>query len=26
LLEDGKHDVETWGRAMPAFMKWAYAR
>jgi enterochelin esterase-like enzyme len=26
LLEDGKHDVETWGRAMPVFMKWAFAR
>ena len=20
--EDGKHDVKTWGRAMPAFLKW----
>lgn len=24
LLDDGRHDVETWGRAMPVFMKWAY--
>ncbi|NML22139.1 esterase family protein [Pseudoflavitalea sp. G-6-1-2] len=23
-LPDGKHDVETWGKAMPAFLKWAY--
>lgn len=22
---DGKHDVETWGRAMPDFLKWAFA-
>lgn len=21
---DGKHDVETWGRAMPGFLKWAF--
>ncbi len=26
LLEDGRHDVETWGRSMPVFMKWAFAR
>jgi enterochelin esterase-like enzyme len=26
LLEDGKHDVETWGKAMPAFLKWAFPR
>jgi len=25
LLEDGKHDVETWGKAMPYFLKWAFA-
>lgn len=24
--EDGKHDVQTWGRAMPDFLKWAYGR
>ena len=24
LLDDGKHDVETWGKAMPAFLKWAF--
>ncbi|MDB5197305.1 MAG: hypothetical protein JWP88_1676, partial [Flaviaesturariibacter sp.] len=24
--EDGKHDVETWGRAMPDFLKWAWGR
>lgn len=22
--EDGRHDVETWGRAMPDFMKWGW--
>jgi len=22
--EDGKHDVRTWGRAMPAFLKWGW--
>ena len=21
---DGKHDVKTWGRAMPAFLKWGW--
>ena len=21
-LEDGKHDVETWGRVMPQFLQW----
>jgi enterochelin esterase-like enzyme len=26
LLEDGRHDVETWGKAMPAFMKWAFGK
>lgn len=25
LLEDGKHDVETWGRAMPFFLKWIFS-
>ena len=24
LLEDGKHDVPTWGKAMPVFLKWAF--
>ena len=24
--EDGKHDVKTWGRAMPAFLKWGWER
>ncbi len=24
LLEDGKHDVATWGKAMPYFLKWAF--
>jgi len=23
-LEDGKHDVPTWGKAMPAFLKWGW--
>jgi enterochelin esterase-like enzyme len=23
-LEDGRHDVETWGRAMPVFLRWAF--
>jgi enterochelin esterase-like enzyme len=22
--EDGRHDVPTWGRAMPAFLRWAF--
>jgi len=22
--EDGKHDVKTWGRAMPSFLKWGW--
>ncbi|HEU5164372.1 MAG TPA: alpha/beta hydrolase-fold protein, partial [Chitinophagaceae bacterium] len=22
--EDGKHDIKTWGRAMPAFLKWGW--
>lgn len=25
-LEDGRHDVPTWGRAMPAFLKWGWGR
>lgn len=24
--EDGKHDVPTWGRAMPAFLVWAFGK
>jgi enterochelin esterase-like enzyme len=24
--QDGKHDVPTWGRAMPEFLTWAYGR
>ena len=24
LLEDGKHDVETWGKALPYFLKWMF--
>lgn len=23
-LKDGKHDIPTWGRAMPIFLKWAF--
>lgn len=23
-LEDGKHDVPTWGLAMPVFLKWGW--
>ena len=23
-LKDGKHDVPTWGRAMPVFLEWAF--
>ena len=23
---DGKHDVKTWGRAMPAFLKWGWGK
>jgi enterochelin esterase-like enzyme len=26
LLEDGKHDVATWGRAFPVFLKWAFPK
>jgi enterochelin esterase-like enzyme len=25
-FEDGKHDVETWGRAMPGFLLWGWSR
>ncbi|HLY70014.1 MAG TPA: alpha/beta hydrolase-fold protein [Puia sp.] len=25
-IEDGKHDVDTWARAMPEFLKWGWAR
>jgi iron(III)-enterobactin esterase len=25
-FEDGKHDVETWGRAMPHFLIWAFEK
>lgn len=24
--EDGRHDVETWGRALPAFLEWVWGR
>jgi enterochelin esterase family protein len=24
-LKDGRHDVETWGRALPAFLKWGWS-
>lgn len=24
--EDGRHDVETWGRALPGFLKWAFGK
>lgn len=24
-LIDGRHDIETWGRMMPVFLKWAFA-
>ena len=24
--EDGKHDVKTWGRALPAFLKWGWGK
>ncbi|TAF50053.1 MAG: esterase family protein [Sphingobacteriia bacterium] len=25
-LEDGKHDVPTWGRAFPAFLRWGWSK
>ena len=25
-LKDGHHDVATWGRAMPVFLKWGWGR
>jgi iron(III)-enterobactin esterase len=25
-FEDGKHDVETWGRALPGFLKWSFGK
>ena len=25
-LPDGRHDVFTWGRAMPEFLKWAFGK
>lgn len=25
-LEDGRHDLETWSRAFPAFLKWGWAK
>ncbi len=25
-VEEGKHDVETWGKALPAFLKWGWGR
>ena len=25
-LKDGRHDVPTWGRAMPVFLKWGWGR
>ncbi|WP_346238040.1 alpha/beta hydrolase [Niabella insulamsoli] len=25
-LEDGRHDVATWGKAMPAFLQWGWGR
>jgi hypothetical protein len=24
--DDGRHDIPTWGRAMPAFLLWAFGR
>jgi enterochelin esterase-like enzyme len=24
-IEDGRHDVETWGRAMPEFLRWGWS-
>jgi iron(III)-enterobactin esterase len=25
-FEDGRHDVETWGRALPGFLRWAFGK
>jgi hypothetical protein len=25
-LQDGHHDVPTWGRALPVFLKWAFGK
>jgi len=25
-LKDGKHDVSTWGRAFPDFLKWGWGK
>jgi enterochelin esterase-like enzyme len=25
-MEGGKHDVETWGKAMPFFLRWAFGK
>jgi hypothetical protein len=25
-LDDGKHDVETWARALPDFLQWGWGR
>jgi enterochelin esterase-like enzyme len=26
LIEDGRHDVQTWGKAMPVFLEWAFKK
>ena len=25
-LKDGRHDVETWGKALPVFLKWGWSK
>ena len=25
-MHDGKHDIATWGRAMPVFLKWGWGK
>jgi hypothetical protein len=25
-FEDGRHDVPTWGRAMPEFLRWGFSK
>ena len=25
-MPDGKHDIATWGRAMPEFLKWGWGK